>query len=76
MGLALWGMTPKGSMLNQNTGQERTMGPNPPYTPVMRFHFSDDRGAECIMLGNILREMAFEFGVPDGRVWVVSIPGP
>ena len=71
VGMALWGMTPKVSMSDKNTGPERTMGPNPPYTPVMRFHFRDEQGAECIMLGNILREMAFEFGVPDGRVWVV-----
>src|SRR5207253_3168143 len=75
VGMALWGMTPKVSMSDQNTGPERTMGPNPPYTPVMRFHFRDEQGAECIMLGNLLREMAFEFGVPDGRVWVVTIPG-
>ena len=75
VGMALWGMTPKVSMSDKNTGPERTMGPNPPYTPVMRFHFRDEQGAECIMLGNLLREMAFEFGVPDGRVWVVTIPG-
>ena len=73
--MALWGMTPKVSMSDKNTGPERTMGPNPPYTPVMRFHFREEQGAECIMLGNLLREMAFEFGVPDGRVWVVTIQG-
>jgi hypothetical protein len=75
IGIALWGMTPKSSMLDQNTGQERTMGPNPPYLPAMRFHFRDDDGDEGLMLGNILRDMAFEWGVPDGRVWVVRIPG-
>ena len=75
IGLGYWGMTPKTSMMDENTGPNRTMGPNPPYTPVMRFHFRDDTSGESIMLGNILRDMAFSYGVPDGRVWVVKIPG-
>ena len=75
VGLSQWGMTPKSSMGDENTGANRTKGPNPPYTPVMRFHFRDDMSAESLMLGNILRDMAFNYGVPDGRVWVVRIPG-
>lgn len=75
IGIAQWGMTPKTSMMDQNTGPQRTLGPNPPYTPVMRFHFADDASTEAVMLGNVLRDMAFTYGVPDGRVWVVSVPG-
>jgi hypothetical protein len=65
-------MSPKSMMSNQNTGPEVTTGPNPPYIPVPRFHFDDRGHSDVIMLGNLMRDMGFSYGVPDGRVWIVQ----
>jgi hypothetical protein len=78
--VALWGMTPATSMAEHNTGPERTLGPNPPYLAAPRFHYADGSHSDTIMLGNILLDMSFGLGVPDGRVWIVdgtkgSFPG-
>jgi hypothetical protein len=70
--LPLWGMSPKSMMSNQNTGPEVTTGPNPPYIPVPRFHYDDGGHSDVIMLGNLMRDMSFSHGVPDGRVWIVQ----
>jgi hypothetical protein len=67
-----WGRTPKTSMSEHNTGADRTLGPNPPYLPVPKFQFRDGLYGETIMLGNILLDMNFGLGVPDGRVWIVK----
>jgi hypothetical protein len=72
--VALWGMTPATSMAEHNTGPARTQGPNPPMIPAPRFHYSDGSFSDTIMLGNLLLDMSFSFGVPDGRVWIVDGP--
>lgn len=71
-GLPLWGMTPKSMMIDQNTGPEVTTGPNPPYIPVPRFSYDDRAHSDVVMLGNLMRDMGFSYGVPDGRVWIVN----
>ena len=80
-GIGLWAINPKPSWVDENTGQQRTMGPNPPYIPFPANQLSSglqlsDGDDLAVLLGNILREMAFNYGYPDGRVWVVRIPGP
>jgi hypothetical protein len=70
--VALWGMTPATSMAEHNTGPDRTLGPNPPYLAAPRFHYADGSHGDTIMLGNILLDMSFGLGVPDGRVWVAD----
>ena len=70
--VALWGKTPKTSMLNQNTGAARTLGPNPPYVPAPDRQYRDGANFDTIMLGNLLLDMGFSLGVPDGRVWIVD----
>lgn len=78
--VALWGLTPATSMAEHNTGPNRTLGPNPPAILAPRFHYADGSHSDTIMLGNILLDMSFSLGVPDGRVWIVdgtkdSFPG-
>ncbi len=68
--VALWGKTRAASMTEHNTGPERTLGPNPPTVPAPRFHYDNGSYSDTIMLGNILLDMSFQFGVPDGRVWI------
>src|SRR5438128_8584077 len=70
--VAFWGMTPKTSMSEHNTGPERTLGPNPPYLPAPRFHYDNASYSDTIMLGTILLDMSFGLGMPDGRVWIVQ----
>jgi hypothetical protein len=65
-----WAHTPKTSMTDH--GPPGTMGPNPPYMPAADHHFSEWEYADTIMLGNLLLDMGFSFGVPDGRVWVLD----
>jgi hypothetical protein len=71
-GVAHWGQTPPTSMTDRNTGPDRTLGPNPPFLPVPKLHYADGLNSDTIMLGNILLDMSFELGVPDGRVWIVD----
>jgi len=71
-GVALWAGTPKTSMSRHAIGPPGTTGPNPPYLPAAEHHFNDGYNSDTIMLGNILLDMGFSFGVPDGRVWVVD----
>jgi hypothetical protein len=68
--VALWGKIPH--FVEQNTGLDRTLGPNPPAVPVPRFHYDNGSYSDTIMLGNILLDMSFGLGVPDGRVWIVD----
>lgn len=75
-GVALWGTSPKTMFSDQNTGPQRTTGPKPPATATPRFYYRMDTNADAIMLGNILRDMAFSYGVADGRVWVIDPPQP
>ena len=70
--VVFWGMTPKTSMIDQNTGPARTLGPNPPYLPAPRFHYANFWYSDTIMLGNILLDMSFDFGMRDNRVWIVQ----
>lgn len=76
MDLPLWGTTPKTMMSDQNTGSKVTTGPNPPYVPAAKFEYRGPSQADVIMLGNLMRDMDFSFGVPDGRVWIVDASQP
>ncbi|HZH41877.1 MAG TPA: hypothetical protein VFD85_12745 [Gemmatimonadales bacterium] len=67
-----WGMSPASNMSEHNTGPDRTLGPNPPFVLVPRFHYRDGLHGDTIMLGNILLDMSFGLGMPDGRVWIVQ----
>jgi len=70
--VALWGKIPASSMAEHNTGPDRTLGPNPPYLAAPRFHYDDGSHSDTIMLGNLLLDMSFGLGVPDGRVWIAD----
>ena len=70
--VALWGMTPKTSMSNKAMGPKGTLGPDPPYLPAPEHHYDQWYFPDTIMLGNLLLDMGFSFGVPDGRVWIVN----
>jgi hypothetical protein len=70
--VGLWGKIPATSMAEHNTGPDRTLGPNPPFVPAPRFHYDNGSYSDTVMLGNILLDMSFSFGVPDGRVWIVD----
>lgn len=70
--VAHWGRTPKISMLDKNTGPQPTLGPNPPYLPAPEYQYRDGAHFDTIMLGTLLVDMGFAFGVPDGRVWIVD----
>jgi hypothetical protein len=69
-GVVLWGETPKLAFSGQNTGAQRTTGPNPPYLPLPE-HFVSVGRAEAAMVGSILWDMGFSYAESDGRVWVV-----
>lgn len=71
-GLPEWAKTNKTMFSDQNTGPEGTEGPNPPYLPAVRFRYETPTASDAIMLGNVLREMSFNYGVADGRVWVLQ----
>jgi hypothetical protein len=71
-GLPEWAKSPKTMFSDQNTGPEGTEGPNPPYVPTIRFGYQMRTDSDAIMLGNVLREMGFSYGVADGRAWVVQ----
>lgn len=71
-----WGVAQKSNMLlaRQSTGAQRTEGPVPPYSPLPRdASGSDDFGKQfsysTAMVGNVLLDMGFNYGLADGRVW-------
>ena len=64
--VALWGRSPHGAPTS------RTLGPIPPFTPVPTLQYGDGLRGDTIMLGNILLDMSFGLGMPDGRVWIVQ----
>lgn len=72
-GVVMWGDTPKPAFNGQNTGTQRTLGPNPPYLPLPQ-HFVSVGRAEASMVGSILLDMGFSYAESDGRVWVVREP--
>ena len=80
VGITNWGVAPKPGWVDENTGQHRTLGPNPPYEPLPgnggTMVLVNDNADLGVLLGNILGEMGFEYTrVPDGRVWIVRVPG-
>src|SRR5438477_10935166 len=64
--VALWGTSPLGRQ------PERTLGLHAAYHPVPTLQYGDGLRGDTIMLGNILLEMGFVLGMPDGRVWIVQ----
>ena len=73
--VSLWGRTPKSNMrlIQATTGPNRTLGPNPPDTPLPGDRsYKSPFSYATVMVGNVLLDMGFSYRAPDGRAWLLD----